>query len=476
MLSVHIQITISIKLIFTKDLDSTKIIQSHKHPTLCTVVVDATQARTGAASPIPSHGEEHHWRLPSTDPRDEGKFLFRLHTIDLYFWTTADAEIFMNSAKRVLRDEQVNILDAPPAPVPHAEVMSPVVQQLESVAFTDPAYHNGKTRDSRTASTQQVHIPMASPSPANLGPIASNRVEAESYAPLAYNPAAPPAPEPIKPREQTPPPPEFAAGTGLAAAAYQDQNQGYAQSHMSSLPPPSQPQSTQSYGSSATGRPSLSPYNSSSSPAGLTNLTSPYSQAHRTSSVSSYPPPPPQGSGGSSSSYNLQQNSSFGPQPQALGGTATPQAQQPKTSFAPPPLDSKSHLYGEGPPPLESPATQILGNSYISPPPQPLQHLQPQYPDYLAARPQSQEPVGGYSDYEYSQPQQHQHRHSHSHGHDHDIHGQVYRPTEEETHSHGGRKPSSAGPGQQPGKYEQKAEKVEKGVNRFLRKLEKRIG
>lgn len=53
---------------FTGYLDSAKIINSFKHPTLVTVVVDGVkQAAT------PTQTSEHHWRLPSTDPRDEGK-------------------------------------------------------------------------------------------------------------------------------------------------------------------------------------------------------------------------------------------------------------------------------------------------------------------------------------------------------------------------------------------------------------------
>ncbi|MCJ1259006.1 hypothetical protein MMC24_006840 [Lignoscripta atroalba] len=462
---------------FTGYLDSTKITQSYKHPTLCTVIVDGSQTRAGATSSPPFHGEEHHWRLPSTDPRDEGKFLFRLHTIDLYFWTAEDAHSFVGSAKMILRPEQVDILDKPAAPTTHAEVMSPVVRQLETVAITDPAYHNGQTRNSRTASLQEAPTALASQIPPRLGQDTPNRHEPEAYAPLAYNPAAPPAPEPIKHREKTPPPPEAVAGTGLAAAAYQDQVSGYPSPHHASLPPPppGHPQSPQPYGSPPAARPTLSTYNSSSPSAGFGNSPSPYSPGHQISSVSSYPPPPPQSTGGSGGPYTPQQTNSFAPKSHNNGGVASPPSQQ-LAPFVPPPLDPNRPSYGESTPPLESPATQILGNSYVSPPPQPLQHLQPQYPDYLSSRPQSQQPVGGYSDYQYNQPQEHQHHHSHGHGHDYGIHQQLYRPTENEMHGHGSHKPSGAGPGQQPGKYEQRAEKVEKGVNRFLRKLEKRMG
>lgn len=124
---------------------------------------------------------------------------------------------------------------------------------------------------------------------------------------------------------------------------------------------------------------------------------------------------------------------------------------------------------------MESPAAEVIGNSYVEHSKQPLQHLQPQYADYLQSRPASQEPPGGYSNYQYGQPH-HQHSH-HSHGDPNDIHSQVYRPTEEEAKSHGShRKKSTVASAQQPGKIEEKVDRAEKGVNRFLKRLEKKIG
>ena len=55
---------------FTGYLDSAKIINSFKHPTLVTVVVDGVKQLA-----TPTQTSEHHWRLPSTDPRDEGNVL-----------------------------------------------------------------------------------------------------------------------------------------------------------------------------------------------------------------------------------------------------------------------------------------------------------------------------------------------------------------------------------------------------------------
>ena len=428
---------------------------------LCTVVVDGYQAQQ---KPDTSKTHvEHHWRLPSTDPRDEGNYLFRLHTVDLYFWTLEDAEKFMDNVQKTVEKEQLEILDAPSTPVPHAEVMSPVVRQLESVAITDPAYHNGQTRNSRTAS-----IPTAT---STISPPPVKKEEVESYKPLAYNPAAPAAPEPIKYREKTPPPPETPGFSGPAAAAYHEQVHGYTPQPQGSLlppPPPGQPGPPHTYANTGHSQHTSPGYDSTSpaSPYGASNTG--FSQGNRSSSVSSQQHPPLQST--ASNPYFPRQSASVGP-PISSNGSATnsqTQLMRPASvSFAPDP-NSRQGKY-----PAESPATEILGTTYVPHPQQPLQHLQPQYPDYLASRPQSQQPMGGYSDYRYEQPNRHHHRPQEP---DYDIHNQVYRPTEDEaSHGHGS-KPYGAGPGQQPGKIEQRAEKVEKGVNRFLRKLEKRIG
>ena len=421
-------------------------------------MVDGFHGQAGSASSPSTQTEGHYWRLPSTDPRDEGKFLFRLHTIDLYFWTPHDAQTFIDAARKTLQEEQLDIA-TPPAPAPHAEVMSPVVQQLESIAISDPAYHNGQTRNSRTAS-------IASPLPQSANPVKEDSAKRDDadFTPLAYNPAAPPAPEVIKLREKTPPPSEAVAGTGLAAAAYHDQMQTLGpQGHGGYMTPPpgtfhlppgnSGPQ--QSYNSSVYGSP---PPSTAYTPSPTVSTP-----GNRASSVSSFPPPPTKSTGASSNPY-IPQNA-----PPNNSSTTSPQPTS--SASVPPPAKFHAHLYAPGITPMESPATQILGDSYVAGPPQPLQHLQPQYADYLASQPQPPEPAGGYSDYQYEQPSRH-----HSRSHDNSIHSQVYRPTEEEAHSHGKHKPSGAGPGQQPGKLEAKAEQAEKKVNKFLRKLEKKIG
>lgn len=85
-------------------------------------------------------------------------------------------------------------------------------------------------------------------------------------------------------------------------------------------------------------------------------------------------------------------------------------------------------------------------------------------------------PPGGYANYTYVQPNP-----STASADAHEIHSQLYRPTEAEAQasSRGGAKlvadqPTKAGPGQASaaGKLEVRAERLEKGVNRFLKKLD----
>ncbi|KAI4111642.1 MAG: hypothetical protein LQ339_000513 [Xanthoria mediterranea] len=458
---------------FTGALDTVKVCQSHKHPTLCTVTVDGYQP----PSPPPLQHSEHQWRLPNTDPRNEGKYLFRLHTVDIYFWKAADATTFVDSVERLVEAGQMEILDRPLAPAAHENLMSPVVQKLENVAVEDSAYQNGQTRNSRSA------LPVFSPPPTasnetSHGAPKSN--DPESFKPLAYNPAAPPAPEKIKPREKTPPPPEAETeGTGLSAAACHDHHLGHTMSPLShprhgSMSQPPYPSSLHSSAYSSP-QPYGNTYSSPPPPPFTGSSGVSPAPGVRMGNVSSVPPPPPQG-GRTSSVASAQ--APYSPPSTQLQGPSSATSLQP--SFGAPPRDPNA-FNPAGNKPLDSPSAQILGNSYVGPPPQPLQHLQPQYADYLANRPQHQhapqgqthDPSSGYSNHHYGQHHQH-HHHSHQHGGDYDVHNQLYRPTEEEARQHKHHRPSDGG--QPSGKLEQQAGKLDKGVNRFFKKLEKRIG
>ena len=441
-------------------MESTTVRQSHKHPTLCTITVDGYGSRHEETH-TPVQQPEHHWRLPNTDPRNEGKYLFRLHTLDIYFWTAEDANNFMGAVQKKLQHDQVQILDAPRAPAPHAEVMSPVVQQLENVAIRDPAYNNGQTRNSRTASIGAATSPSGSTFREAKRQEVPKEQDQAGFQPLAYNPAAPPAPEPIKHREKTPPPEDAEDGTGLAGAAYRDHAQAMSPQSSLSRPPYGQPQMSQG---NVSPQPIQSYTSSHVSPP-------PSTQGQRMSSVSSFPPPPQQSGRGSVSPHIP--NPAFGPPPQQPQNTASPSSQQLVPAFSPPPQESPAPFYSQDSQPPESPATQILGNSYVSGHRQPLQHLQPQYANYTPQGHEEPALVGGYSDYQYS-PQQSLHQHQ-TQGNQYDIHSQVYRPTQEEAAKHKPSK-SSAAPGSPAGKLEQGATRVDKGVNRFFKRLEKKIG
>ena len=381
----------------------------------------------------------HYWKLPLADARTERSPPIRLHTVDIYFWTAQDADSFVSYAKRLLQHDQVVLLDVPPPPAPHEKAMSPVVQQLENVAIQDPAYHNGNTRNSSNEHT----------TPGSNETLKAT--EPVSFQPLAYNPAAPAAPEPIQHREKTPPPIDADAGTGLAAAAYTDNAQA---ASLSSLSRPSYGSTTSSQGYVGTGPvlPHHSPY-TSPAPGAYTSPV-PSATGPRTSSVSTFPPPPPQSPPTSTSASK----------------------QQVVPAFSPPPSEPSAPQYDQDGMPLPSPGSQILGGSYVGGGHQPLQHVQPQYADYLGTTGHSSPgPVGGYSNFSYT-PQPTQQQQQPSQGNEYNVHSQVYRPTEEEAKHDKRHTPSTAGPGQQPGKLEQQASRVDKGVNRLFKKLEKRIG
>ncbi|KAI9816026.1 MAG: hypothetical protein M1827_002018 [Pycnora praestabilis] len=435
-------------------LDSVDLVYSYKHPAMVTLTVDGL-SQQGGTSPS-SRQEDPQWCLPTPDPRNEGKYMYPLHSLDMYFWTREDATDFLDSIKKAVPERQIKISDGPQAPPAHNEAMSPVVQMLENAAISDPAYHNGQ---SGNKGAPPAFIPPPPPPPSqsqgNNG-VQSSTVENQpaSFAPLAYNPAAPAAPEKIMHREKTPPPPESAGGTGLVAAAYEDHNQAFQpppMQHQVSFPPPPPGQSPQQQ-QYFSGPPQ---------------------------SANAFPPPPP-------SSMALQQS----PAP-----SASPYGQNQRvSSFASPSQDPNAGLYGHvSPGPQSPPQQQGHASPYGQQPQQQYFQQQPQqsqqYSNYPQAAGQTPlqspgiqspgiqspplAPVGGYSNYQYSQPQAQQQQ-----GNGYGIHSQVYRPTETEVSSHGHvqSKPSAAGRGQNPGKLEARADKVEKGVNRFLKRLEKKIG
>jgi hypothetical protein len=140
------------------------------------------------------------WHLPTFDPRNENKYHYKLHSLDIYFWTQQDALQFVNGVRRLMPPRQAEVLDEPAPPPrhanPHAQPVgvSSVVQQLERAALSD---------------APQQSKPNGAPSfaPPPLSAVsADSAAEPPAFVPMAYNPAAPAAPEQIRHREKTPPP------------------------------------------------------------------------------------------------------------------------------------------------------------------------------------------------------------------------------------------------------------------------------
>ncbi|CAI7670320.1 unnamed protein product [Penicillium manginii] len=431
---------------FHGGLENVHIRHSTQFPTQCTLTVD------GLGSPHqPAHYE---WRLPSGDPRNERHSLLRLHTLDIYFWTLDDANQFLDTIGRVLATHQLETDRLAQSEQP----LSSVVQQLENVAVTDPAYQNGQTRNSRSEfpsatvpgiqGIQQVpNLPPPPPSGQTADPQGASSVQQspvleqttpESFAPLPYNPAAPAAPEPIKHREKTPPPEDGANGTGLAAAVAADHGVPYT--------PPSQ----------VGGAVGMAALTSPQTPHGISYTGAPATAA------AGYASPPP--SAGPTNPATLSSPTSIqSPGPPAYQQAFQPGAQQkwtPSTpgsmTFAPPPQDPNAHLYAQ----QQAQQQQLYGSPQSSP----------------AHHPNKAVQIAGYSNFSYDKSQQPQQQ-TQPGASEYDVHNQLYRPTETEANSHVYQHAQKAmkNSGTRGRKLEDKADKLESGMNRFFKKLEKKF-
>ncbi|KAL2822743.1 hypothetical protein BDW59DRAFT_149421 [Aspergillus cavernicola] len=443
---------------FNGPLDHVYLRHSTSFPTLCTLVVDRqTQTQGGFAfPPPPGSANPYEWQL-STSDRGENA-IQRLHTLDIYFWTQSDADKFLDLAERYLSHAQVES-DRHPFPAPsEVNSTSTVVQQLENVAITDPAYQNGQTRNSQSEAIVSP-APISLPPPplsgqppshqynSSVSPLSTEQKrDSVQFTPLPYNPAAPAAPEPIMHREKTPPPPDAADGTGLAAAMAADNGVPYQT--------PSQTPGLGSYATQGQATPYSLPGSFASPPpsAGLSHTGSfpPQAPIQSPPAIPSYPPQAP---------VQSPPIPSYPPTYFSGGGQHQHQQQIPMN-----PTNPTAHLYG------------------TQPQPQPQQQQQP--PSFYGSQVPS---IGGYSNYSYDQTPKH---HSQSSittgttttststpGSEYNIHNQMYRPTEAEAGSHlqDHAKLAIQNPGQRPRKLEDSASRVESSVNRFLKKLEKKL-
>ncbi|KAL1957601.1 hypothetical protein VTO42DRAFT_5712 [Malbranchea cinnamomea] len=457
---------------FCGSLESVNLRNSDKFPTLCTLTVDGrTQVPSGFSNQADDPDD---WRLPYIDPQTGSRNYLRLHTVDIYFWTLNDVNLFLTIARRLLSPAQLDITPSPP----QESSLSSVVQQLENVAVSDPANRNNqvKTPVSESSSfTPQPAVSTSAPSaqtyttsrpvspleePANYTSVKSSETT-QNYVPLPYNPAAPAAPEPIIHREKTPPPPDTAAGTGIATASvinHRDSSYGPASSHA-----PHSQFSGQGYYHS--GQP---PY---SSPPPRADLTHPrQTPSHNSNGSLSFPPPPaPITTGAATPSSNQSGTMVFVPPPEdanmkPYSNAPPPPGNQPgQMQFAPPP-DPNMHLYRQQTFPQQS----MPGQYNLT---QPTPYLDRRGSQLSPAHPQIQPPIGGFAEYSYSQP-----NHLPPAANPHDIHAQVYRPTEAEIVGHYRDTHSDyAQGGRKPGKITESAMRVEKGVNKLFKKLEKKL-
>jgi hypothetical protein len=327
--------------------------------------------------------------------------------------------MFLETAERYLSPGQLET--DRPAPKTSDAGMSTVVQNLENMAVTDPAYQQGRVRNSRgepaTILQQNPHSASTQGSNSDYHRSSREQEPAPGYAPVAYNPAAPAAPEPIKHREKTPPPPDAENGTGLVAAGLADHGQHYAPSQSA---PPGGFAPTQVPGGLGMQHGYASPPPSAGFPPRGTVSAQP-------SAVHSFAPPPIQ---------TQNPNAHFLPQESTA-------AQQYVPAGA-----SSSQEEGH-----EVPIGGYSGYSYTNPP---QQHYQQQTHLYQH-NPPPQAPQAS----------------------EYDIHSQVYRPTQAEAHSHSQKQAKQAMKNSGSGKKQQ-LENIAGGVDRkvgsFLSRLEKRIG
>ena len=415
--------------------------QTFRQPYLFTITVDAFRSYRDDAA-VHAQQNASQWRLPAPDLRNEGKYMYRVNNVDLYFWTTDDANLFLDSLKRVVQPHQLQLVSAQQS-VAHAEhkteAMNPVVQKLEQVAISKPY----QSRSASVRTTQSAVSPSASTSApagsAHTSPLSQETTP--NYAPLAYNPAAPAAPEPIVHREETPPPIAAAEGTGVEAVVTSEHAPRAYQG------PPSNsfaPQSTaaQSY---MPGPPSA--------------------MAHRAGTVSSFPPPPPAATTAAySPAFAPPPQASSPAQPAPYDANVAPYQPGIQRHATAPVISQHANYHGS---PAHTPAAMYTGlpvslgyaPTVYHPAQQygvPLAAGHPQYPYgtpspapvTAGAVPPSADPYA--------------------------AHTHVYRPTELEAAV---QTTDGANPNAPPktGKLEQRADRLEKGVGKFLKKLDKKF-
>ena len=153
------------------------------------------------------------WHLPTYDPHNQNKYHYKLHSLDIYFYSHQDALEFVNGIRRVLPPGLCEVLDEPGPPPRQSADVSAVVQKLEKAAISE-------------SSLQPTNSGLPTfPGPpvsavAGDGDHTPPPPPPQQFSPMAYNPAAPAAPEQVVHREKTPPPEDGVANPLHQTLAY----------------------------------------------------------------------------------------------------------------------------------------------------------------------------------------------------------------------------------------------------------------
>ena len=88
-------------------LNRVHLCHSTRFPSLCTLTVDGFDPNPPSFPPPPDPESVYEWCLPRNDPHGENTDLLRLHTLDIYFWTSEDAGEFLDLMERILSQGQI---------------------------------------------------------------------------------------------------------------------------------------------------------------------------------------------------------------------------------------------------------------------------------------------------------------------------------------------------------------------------------
>ena len=453
------------------------------------------------------------WSLFSYDKHNEKQHQYRLHTVDLYLWTASDANMFLDALQKVLKDHQLHVTDFSGKPTSHASQDTPpstIAQKLEQMAIGNPqaARHSGITavqaqgttenqQLQHSANSSTTQLPKANGSENVTGePAVTSAVDNKDYTPLAYNPAAPAAPEPIKHREKTPPPSDIGPADGFIAPG--DHSQNFQSGIVGRRPVatvspvPSHAYSSDSHSFVTTGA-YQQPYVPSTS------------ASHHSIPSSGFAPPPSVSPIGSQSGQGYQSPIATGaPRPPMGHSTSVTNPQNPGAPHPYSHPSFTSHAQGSitpssnyapqqphpPPPPQQQqpfPGAQLPYQQHPPLSPQSSVHLQQSnssqpYNPYLQAgsAPSFQPPPGGYVSGPYDPQQQQQQQHQYG------QQAQLQNPYDQQQSQYYQQAPGQApgassanagsfGTGPKSGRFEKNAQMLEKGVNRFLKKLDKKV-